>query len=314
MDKPTGKFAGNVAGKASRRQRRATNASRTNATNETNGARVTTPGQSTAASRVHARPQHASGASGASASRLGTPGATRKAPPYWSRKRIAIVAALWVLGLMLLTLMSVFAHADPTFLGDVGLEEAIQRIQQPILDAIINTASNLNWPTPAGIIAIVVILALAVLRQIRAAVTAAFSGFGADFVNVTLNGVVARPRPNDVHIKAVAHLGLHSFPSGHVTHVAAFYGFLLYLCADYERRYPQWRRPLLVGKLICAYFLVFVGISRVLEGEHWPSDVLGGYLLGGLFLVVAILLYHQLARVDLRAWWASRHKYLSPAR
>ena len=31
--------------------------------------------------------------------------------------------------------------------------------------------------------------------------------------------------------------------------------------------------------------------SRVLEGEHWPSDVLGGLLFGGFWLLVGIQVY-----------------------
>jgi membrane-associated phospholipid phosphatase len=38
----------------------------------------------------------------------------------------------------------------------------------------------------------------------------------------------------------------------------------------------------------------------VLEGEHWPSDVLASYLLGGLVLVIAITLYHLLGLVVIR--------------
>jgi PAP2 superfamily len=142
-------------------------------------------------------------------------------------------------------------------------------------------------------------------------------------LNVTLNRIVARPRPNNVQIHTVAHLGLHSFPSGHVTHVIAFYGFLLYLChtawtrlgntayiegrqasrhgLDRAQAHPAWRATLVVVQVICAYFIVFIGPSRVLEGEHWPSDVVASYLLGALVLAAVIALYHTLG-----VWWAER--------
>jgi undecaprenyl-diphosphatase len=61
-----------------------------------------------------------------------------------------------------------------------------------------------------------------------------------------------------------------------------------------------------VVEVICGYFIVFIGISRLLEDDHWPSDVLAGYLLGAMMLAVAILLYHVFAwlwvhREELRA-------------
>ena len=234
----------------------------------------------------------------------------------WSRRDVAVAAALWVGGALLLALMSVMAHQHAEFPGDIGLAEAIQRLHQPLLDHIINFASDANWPKAAGIIAIAIILGLLLLRQVRAAIGAVVAGFGADAVNVALNGLVARPRPNNVHIHAVAHLGLHSFPSGHVTHVMAFYGFLLYLSIGALRSHPHGPAALRLAlrgvQVICLYFLVFIGPSRVLEGEHWPSDVIASYLLGALMLAVAVALYHLLSLARQR-WSGQRPSGAQPA-
>ena len=218
----------------------------------------------------------------------------------WNRRHVIIATALWLVGLALLVLLSINAHRYPEFPLDVPLASFIQSLHQPALKAFVNFASDVNWPRPAGIIAICIIVALALLRRFRAAICAAISGFGADFVNVTLNGIVARPRPNNVHIQVVAHLGLHSFPSGHVTHVVAFYGFLLYFCIRQMQLHPAWRPWLWVPAVICLYFIIFIGPSRVLQGEHWPSDVLGSYLIGALLLTIAIALYHLMALAWLR--------------
>jgi len=218
----------------------------------------------------------------------------REERELWTPRRIALASALWVLGAVVLAVLAVLAHSHSIFPGDVGLTEWIQQLHQPALVRFINFASDANWPLPAGVTAIAVILALALLRQIRAAICAAISGFGADALNVTLNGLVARPRPNNVRIHAVAHLGLHSFPSGHVTHVIAFYGFLFYLTLLAGRAHPTWRPWLLAVQAICLYFIIFIGPSRLLEGEHWPSDVVASYLLGALLLTVAIAIFHLL--------------------
>lgn len=212
----------------------------------------------------------------------------------WSARRTVIGAALWVVGVALLALLSVAAHGAGPFPGDVGLEKWVQQLHQPVLVRIVNFASDANWPTPAGAIAIAVIVALAIMRQVRAAIGAAISGFGADFVNVTLNGLVKRPRPYGDQIHAVAHLGLYSYPSGHVTHALAFYGFLLYLTPIFGRKWPKLKPLWLAMRVICLYFIIFVGPSRVLEGEHWPSDAVASYLLGALMLVVGIVVFHLL--------------------
>ncbi len=215
----------------------------------------------------------------------------------WSRTATLTVAGLWVVGVIVLALVSMAArHAGP-FPGDESFEQFIQQIHQPALVRFINFSSDANWPTPAGIIAISVIVLLALARQIRAAISTAVSGFGADFVNVTLNGLVQRPRPHGTHIHAVAHLGLYSYPSGHVSHVVAFYGFLIYLTIVAERTHPALKPLYWVVRIIGVYFIAFIGISRLLQGAHWPSDVLASYLLGSMMLIVGIALFHALGIV-----------------
>jgi glycerophosphoryl diester phosphodiesterase len=61
-----------------------------------------------------------------------------------------------------------------------------------------------------------------------------------------------------------------SMPSGHATNTAA-----LGTCLA-----ARLRRPAVTWAL--AGIVVFVGVSRVVAGVHWPSDVLAGWLLGAL--------------------------------
>lgn len=82
---------------------------------------------------------------------------------------------------------------------------------------------------------------------------------------------LARPRPCASDIGVVAWTGpldVYAFPSGHTLHAVAF-GLILI------RAFPQlfW----LIGPLIG-----LIGISRVVLGLHYPSDVAAGALIGAL--------------------------------
>ena len=55
----------------------------------------------------------------------------------------------------------------------------------------------------------------------------------------------------------------------------------------------SWRRTVLLT--VYSLFILLVGISRIDLGQHWASDVLGAYLLGGVILT-GIILLHQWGR------------------
>ncbi len=75
-----------------------------------------------------------------------------------------------------------------------------------------------------------------------------------------------------------------SFPSGHATIAAAFYGFIVYYL---WRQAQKWniRLNLLFGGGV---LILAIGFSRLYLGVHFLSDVLGGYLLGLLWLIAGI--------------------------
>ncbi len=41
-----------------------------------------------------------------------------------------------------------------------------------------------------------------------------------------------------------------------------------------------------------------VGVARIYAGHHWPSDVLGGYMLGGMWLAIMVHVYRRRVRAD----------------
>jgi undecaprenyl-diphosphatase len=95
--------------------------------------------------------------------------------------------------------------------------------------------------------------------------------------------IVARPRPPAGW--RVFHEKGWSFPSGHATHSAAVYGSVAYL-ATHIRALGRRARVAIWVTAIGACLLI--GVSRVYLGAHWPTDVVGGWMLAIVWLWIAL--------------------------
>ncbi len=96
--------------------------------------------------------------------------------------------------------------------------------------------------------------------------------------------LIHRPRPDFPGFPN--HETDYSFPSGHATLSLLFYGFLAYLLIQ-QARNTKWRWPIL---FILALVPVIVGVSRLLLGVHYPTDIFAGWDFGAFWLTMTIIL------------------------
>lgn len=89
-----------------------------------------------------------------------------------------------------------------------------------------------------------------------------------------LKEVVARSRP-DLMYQAYAETG-YSFPSGHSSAAAAFFGFFAYIV---WKTLPKGSARVLILFALLFYILL-MGFGRLYLGVHYLSDVLAGYIVG----------------------------------
>lgn len=117
--------------------------------------------------------------------------------------------------------------------------------------------------------------------------------------------ILQRARPIDILLLE----STYSFPSGHATVTVALYGFLAYIAIRFSERFAVQVRIVMMTILVT----VLIGLSRILLNEHYLSDVLGGYLVGTLWLTVAISVTEWLTIKDKINWqitWSNAQIYL----
>jgi undecaprenyl-diphosphatase len=100
-----------------------------------------------------------------------------------------------------------------------------------------------------------------------------------------------RPADADGDIVLRSMSGTMAYPSGHA--FLAMLGFGV-LAAVAWRFTKGWQR--VAALIMLAAFLLLAGLSRMALGVHWPTDVLGGFLLGIACIALLIAIIQRAAR------------------
>lgn len=96
------------------------------------------------------------------------------------------------------------------------------------------------------------------------------------FTSDVMKAFFGRVRPDLVPQLDIIHSP--AFPSGHSNNAAVVYILFIMLV-------PQARRPLWQSAAVA--MIILTGMSRIMLGVHWPTDVLGGWMLGASFALAA---------------------------
>lgn len=189
------------------------------------------------------------------------------------------------------------ADSDGLEALDRPILERAMKLRSPALDVIAAGIARVFGPVGMPIVSLAAATAMSLARHSRAPVILV-SAAGAGSVAMTLVGkdVIHRHRPPR-RDAIPPYESSPSFPSGHTLNATTVVGALAYLLVlRQQRALPQ---VATVGA--AAGTAVAVGLSRVLLGAHWFTDVLVGWVTGSGWLALVITshrLYLTSARSD----------------
>jgi len=201
-----------------------------------------------------------------------------------SRGTIFLAFYAWLLSGALM--LSIIARYTQFFPGDMVITTALQKQRNPWVRRFMIAISEIGFPKLSVPLTIGVAGIFLALRFRLEAIFILLTT-SSNLLNALVKRLIKRPRPTKELVTVVRVINEPSFPSGHVMHYTNFFGLLIYLLLT------NWRSGKLRNILIaiCTVLIVFIGPSRVYLGAHWPSDVMAGYIYGGLWFGGIMALY-----------------------
>ena len=147
-------------------------------------------------------------------------------------------------------------------------------------DSLTNFFRFITKFSNVAFLVIFVLIVLLILRN-KDAVFVIFNLIFLRLLNYVIKIIIKRDRPN---ILRLIKIGEYSFPSGHAMISMGVYGYLIYLI------YKKIKNPYIkyLGIIILSLLIILICISRIYLGVHYFSDVVAGYTLSLIYLIIFI--------------------------
>jgi membrane-associated phospholipid phosphatase len=166
-------------------------------------------------------------------------------------------------------------ETEPLF-GDIAVLQALHTLASPALDTLFLGITTLGSAVCVSLLTAAMLVYLYLHRHYRDALFVAGAVGGTVLLNVLFKLFFERARPT-LWQQIIAEKG-YSFPSGHAMISCSLALTIIILCWP-----TRWRRTaIILGSIYC----IAVSISRLYLGVHYPSDVVGGWLVSIIWLYI----------------------------
>ncbi|MDM9383601.1 phosphatase PAP2 family protein [Chlorogloeopsis sp. ULAP01] len=217
----------------------------------------------------------------------------RKISTFWLRHihpRLApLIATIGIVGLTvcLLILFVVAKLAEEilekeAFAFDTSFLLWLHQFANPSLDNLMLFITNLGNPKTVVVVAAFTLGILWWRRYRIETYIFVLTCLGGLILNTGLKLFFSKPRPQ-LWTLLISEKSF-SFPSGHALGSMVLYGFIAYIIATHYPKFSQ------IIYTLAVILIVAIGISRLYLGVHWPTDVIAGYGVGFLWLMMCIMM------------------------
>ena len=209
----------------------------------------------------------------------------KKSLSPWSYLSIHLAAGfvisailIWIFG----EIMGSIMPEKPLNIIDQWVLERALYFRTPSLNAIMVGVTQLGSLAVIVILSLPISMLLFLRRKFDALICYLTSVIGGAFLNYILKAAIQRDRP--ITDETLVHVTSFSFPSGHAMLSTILYGMIGYYLIRYIN---SWRLRSFVA-LSMVFIILLIGFTRIYLQVHYLSDIIAGYVGGGLWLVICI--------------------------
>lgn len=207
-------------------------------------------------------------------------------PKTWRRIGIGFVA--FVLPMIIFIGIADEVLEKETIPADVVILHGAYRLSDPALDTFVVATTDIGYIWFVGLAALIILLVCIRKKAYTSALIAVVSMAGSAAISVLLKLVFQRDRP--ALWERLVTENSYSFPSGHAMASASLAGVIIVLLWPTKYRYPA-----LVG---AGLYMLYVGFTRLYLGVHYPSDILAGWLVTGVWVAITTYIITRLRRTS----------------
>lgn len=189
--------------------------------------------------------------------------------------------------LVILLITSKVIVGKELYIDKLAYHLFIEKLRNDKLTTFMKLATKLSNPEVMIVIAIIsIIICIKLIKNKKLSLGIILNLAGITLINQILKFIFRRERPTGYRL---IEMSGYSFPSGHAMASLAFYGLLIYITKRLVKN--KYLKILLITLNIA--IIILIGVSRIYLGVHYLSDVLTGYSISIIYLLITTKLLNK---------------------